>query len=317
MVVSSIHHTRRTPNGWVSFNAPCCHHRGHNPDTRRRGGLKIEDGAISYSCFNCKFKTGYRVGGVLGLKFRKLMGWVGISDVEISAAAIQALRSRQELNSNEAKEVTVIPVGLPNDAVLLDPAIHSEHASYLLSERGLDTNSYAYFISQERKLADRIIIPYIYQGNIVGYSARTIKKDIPHGYPKYVRRIEMPFVFGQEMQLESYSWVPLVEGEFDAISIGGCAISGNEVSEEQADQLIALKKEILVVPDMDRSGSELIQAAIDYEWSVSFPEWPTAIKDVNEAVKHYGRLFVTRHILQTKVSGALNIRLRQKLFRER
>ena len=61
-------------------------------------------------------------------------------------------------------------------------AIHSEHASYLLSERGLDTDSYAYFISQERKLADRIIIPYIYQGNIVGYSARTIKKDIPHGY---------------------------------------------------------------------------------------------------------------------------------------
>ena len=30
---------KQTPSGWISFNAPCCHHNGTGADTRGRGGL--------------------------------------------------------------------------------------------------------------------------------------------------------------------------------------------------------------------------------------------------------------------------------------
>ena len=107
-----------------------------------------------------------------------------------------------------------------------------------------------------------------------------------------------------------------MEGVFDALSVNGMATLGNEVSEEQADQLDALGKTLVVVPDSDKSGDALIQAAIDYGWSVSFPEWPSEVKDVNDAVCKYGVLFVVRHIWETRVSGTTQIKLRLKLYRK-
>ena len=32
---------KASPSGWISFNAPCCHHRGHNQDKRKRGITSI------------------------------------------------------------------------------------------------------------------------------------------------------------------------------------------------------------------------------------------------------------------------------------
>jgi len=31
-----------TQSGWHSFNAPCCHNRGHSVDRRMRGGIKSD-----------------------------------------------------------------------------------------------------------------------------------------------------------------------------------------------------------------------------------------------------------------------------------
>ncbi len=67
---------RRSPSGWLSFNAVCCHHRGESPDTRGRGGLMTSpDGSISYHCFNCQFKISYRPGWHLGYRFRRWLTW--------------------------------------------------------------------------------------------------------------------------------------------------------------------------------------------------------------------------------------------------
>ena len=36
---------KNTSSGWVSFNAPCCVHKGESQDKRLRGGIKqAEDG---------------------------------------------------------------------------------------------------------------------------------------------------------------------------------------------------------------------------------------------------------------------------------
>ena len=30
---------KKTPSGWISFNAPCCVHNGETADKKKRGGV--------------------------------------------------------------------------------------------------------------------------------------------------------------------------------------------------------------------------------------------------------------------------------------
>jgi len=109
--------------------------------------------------------------------------------------------------------------------------------------------------------------------------------------------------------------VIVVEGPFDAMAIDGVAILGNEISEEQVDIIDSLKREVIVVPDWDKPGQSMIDAALEYGWSVSFPVWREEYKDVAGAVEKLGRLFVLKSILAAKQSNGLKIELlRKKIY---
>ena len=58
----------------------------------------------------------------------------------------------------------------------------------------------------------------------------------------------------------------------------------------QADIIDGLSREVILVPDADKTGKKLIEAALEYGWSVSFPVWQQDYKDVNEAVMNLGKL---------------------------
>ena len=50
------HQRRQSSGGWLSFNCPCCVDNGEaRNDTRQRGGIRSDDGIVSYHCFNCGF----------------------------------------------------------------------------------------------------------------------------------------------------------------------------------------------------------------------------------------------------------------------
>jgi len=99
------------------------------------------------------------------------------------------------------------------------------------------------------------------------------------------------------------------------MSIDGVAVLSNECSEQQADIIDTLNREIILVPDCDRAGAKLIDSAISHGWTVSFPVWHETCKDVNEAVVRYGRLFVLKSILEARESSRLKIELkRRKLY---
>jgi hypothetical protein len=55
-----------------------------------------------------------------------------------------------------------------------------------------------------------------------------------------------------------------------------------------------------------------VEQAIEYGWSVSMPEWPAGIKDINDAVCKLGRLATLWLITSAVESNALKIRLRVK-----
>jgi DNA primase len=98
------------------------------------------------------------------------------------------------------------------------------------------------------------------------------------------------------------------------MAVDGVAVLGNEVSEQQADIIDALGREVIVVADADKSGSKLVDAAVKYGWSVSFPVWQEDVncKDISDAVVKYGKLFVLKTIIDSKESSKLKIELLKK-----
>ena len=89
---------KKTPSGWISFDARCCQHQGESPDTRQRGGIMYSgDGSVNYHCFNCGFKANYTPGRYLNNRFRKLLTWLNVPTSVISKLAMKAMAISQEV----------------------------------------------------------------------------------------------------------------------------------------------------------------------------------------------------------------------------
>jgi len=101
---------RLTPSGWTSFNAPCCQHRGHRPDRRKRSGFLIDGDEVAYNCFNCQYAAKYRPGQRLTQKMKKLMGWMGLSDEIIRD--IEFYASELVYRANNGPPKAILPNGL-------------------------------------------------------------------------------------------------------------------------------------------------------------------------------------------------------------
>ena len=97
-------------------------------------------------------------------------------------------------------------------------------------------------------------------------------------------------MFGTDLQQEHWTQAIVVEGIFDALSLNCLALLHNDINDKQATLLKSLRRDITVVPDQDQAGIKLIDRAVALGFAVSMPPWPDDVKDVNDAVKRYGRL---------------------------
>ena len=323
---------KTTPSGWTSFNCPCCIHNNENADTRGRGGLHVNpDGSLSYHCFNCHFKASYQPGRHLTFKFRKFLQWLGAPDGEIKRLVIEAIRIKdlilpEDIKVEPDEKIEFTKRFLPTDARSIIELItfyelsdwQTDHSHFnevilYIDNRGIDFTKYNIYLSEDvsHKLNKRVIIPCYWNDEIIGYTARAIDNDIK---PKYYSHYEPNYVFNTNMQQPDSKFVVVCEGPFDAMSIDGVAVLGNEVSEQQADIIDALGREVIVVADADKAGSKMIDAALKYGWNVSFPIWQETCKDVNEAVVKYGKLFVLKSIIDANESNKLKIELKKKFY---
>ncbi len=327
---------RRSQSGWTSFNAVCCAHNGESADTRGRGGIITNpDGGVSYSCFNCKFKASYQPGRPLSFKFRKLLRWMGADSNEIQRLVVEALRIKDLISPEDIKEpeeeIVFERRTLPEQAKtfwalaefykLADysntPNQLNKAVTYVTS-RHIDCARYDFYWTPEveHKLDHRVIVPFIYKNEIVGYTARALEDGIK---PKYHSNHPAHFVFNLNNQRPDNKFVIVVEGPFDAMAIDGVSTQTNDISEQQAELIESLGKRVIVVPDFDKHinkqgkevwpGAQTIDRAIEYGWSVSFPVWRETCKDVGEAVEKYGKLFVLKSILEAAESNSLKIKL--------
>ena len=331
-VTQILPHKRKTnsSSGWISFNGVCCQHNGESADTRGRGGLVMNpDGGVSYHCFNCNFKASYIPGRHLSYKFRKLLSWLGADEGTVKRLVIDAIRIKdlvapeQLVEVVEQEEIKFKARPLPDDASTLTELAMMYHLKdgdmprdfidsvVYVSSRKVDTQKYPFYWTPETQynLNKRVIIPFTWKNRIIGYSARTFSEDVK---PKYHSSYEPNYVFNTDKQLKDSKFVIVVEGPFDAMAVDGVAVLSNECSEIQADIIDSLGREVIVVPDADKAGAKLVDQAVEYGWSVSFPVWQESHKDVSSAVEAFGKLFVIKSILEARQSNKLKIELRKK-----
>lgn len=305
---------KSSPSGWTSFNAPCCHHRGHAQDTRKRAGLRFDQGIV-YNCFNCKYTASWQPGRPLTEKFKSLCRWMGAGESEVNAMIFEALKTespeyRPEAFVEKAKFTEKeLPPGAMPLVDWLDAHLTPEEEQQLANvveyvvNRGFDPTSKRFYWTPEPGFTDRVILPYFFEGKIVGNTARKIKP----GKPKYVSDQHPHFVFNVDEQKEYKKYIFVVEGQFDAYSVDGVGLLTNEVNEQQARIINALGKQVIVIPDQDKAGLMLIKHAIEQGWSVAFPNWEPDVKDVADAVQRYGKLFVIVDAIKTAQSGEIKI----------
>jgi len=301
---------RSTPSGWHVFNAVCCHHRGHNRDKRQRAGIKFSDAVNwSYHCFNCGYKCGITVGKSFSSNTKQLLAWCGVDAEEIERLSFQSFSQRgagadQWITKKAWTEPEFTTTELPKGARPLT-ILDMPHIEYL-ARRGLAADTYPYHVV-DGEARQRIIIPFYYRGKIVGHTSRYYDDR----QPKYITESQRGYVFNIDGQKREWTVCILVEGQFDAISIGGMACMTNTISDEQAALIKGLGKHVIFVPDRDKAGLSACDRALELGFSVSIPEWGSDVKDVNDAVKKYGRLPTLLSILDGQTSSRITVQIKK------
>ena len=306
---------KTTPSGWLSFNAPCCHHNGTSSDTRLRGGLITNPDGVSYHCFNCGYKASWQQGRNLSVKMRKLLQWLNAPDDVINKLALTIMQENEGVQVTqqlvEVPQFNTVP--LPNDAIkvsdITDFDKHSLAVVEYMASRNLQFDDTEYYWSPSLGYRDRLIIPFYYENRIVGWTARTVTSDKK---PKYLSEQQPGYVFNLDEQRPQKVFAIVCEGPIDALYIDGVALLGSEAKDQQALLINRLNKDIIVVPDRDQAGSKLVEQAIDLGWGVSMPNWEQDITDIGEAVQRYGRIFTLHSIASYAETSPLKIRLGAK-----
>ena len=308
---------KASPSGWVSFNASCCHHNGNSPDRRSRGGIKINEQGWSYHCFNCGYTASFILGRSVSFKARRLLSWLGVPDRDIELANLESLRHRSIHGIvQDRQRVFNTLQGFDFEERELPPGselITQEHPRYwdYCRDRGVPEDfpmmTPTHAAGGIHWTRPCVIVPFTHDNKIVGYTARFLDNK----RPKFISEQQPGYVFGVDLQPANWQHVLVMEGIFDALSIGGVALLHNEISDAQARLIRSLGRETTVVPDQDQAGLELIDRAVELGWAVSIPAWEDC-KDVNDAVKKYGRLGTLLTIMQARETSRIKIELRKK-----
>jgi hypothetical protein len=340
-ITTSLHsRKRRASTGFIRFDCPMCIYRGTGADKRGRGGVKHDGAGIGVHCFNCGFRSKFVAGEVMTRSFREFLGAIGIPEEEVQRLNLRAFRNRMAVQRNpviaESRPAAFVPdwktSELPSGARLLtewaaegceDPNF-LDVVTYLYETRGheiADAYSYAWTPEGENHgMNRRVIIPFLYNGRVVGYTARAIDPDAKQRY-----HMEAPanFMFNTAaLAKPNRRFAIFTEGGFDAIALDGIGLLGAKINAQQIAWIKSFDITPIILPDRDKRGLDLIDMAVANGFHVSFPSlrdgsanqrcWEADVKDAAEATKRYGRLWTLHSVLQSATANKLEINIKRK-----
>jgi hypothetical protein len=302
-----------TQGGWHSFNAICCNKRGHKSDQRQRGGIHIDGNVWTYNCFNCGFCCGFELGHSISDRTREFLKWCGVDEQQISRWNLESLQNKDLLDFTtkfkQEKSLRFERRELPESEQVTDIPKHKIYTEYL-NKRKVNYKEFNFYVTPDEvgRNKNRIIIPYMYKNEVVGFTSRFLDNRIP----KYINNQQPGYVFGYDDQKPNWEVCILTEGIFDALSINGCALTHNTINDDQARLLRQLNRQIIFVPDRDKTGLATCDRAMELGYSVSIPSWHDEIKDVNDAVIKYGKFPTLLSILQSATTSKIKIEMQRK-----
>lgn len=321
-VVESVHRlvmdhlpirTTKTPSGWITFDCPMCN------DKRKRAGIIAKSAKISYHCFNCHYVTGWSPTPYIGQKYKELAARLGASNEDIHRAQIELLKHKEELEGIEEEDYVYNfskfeLVDLPEDVMLVEDLPEEHEVKKYAKQRGLTGLYTLLYFPNDPLYAKRLVVPFTFNGDMVGWTARHVCPPDKQT-PKYLHKMSSGFVFNIDRFADSEREIVIVtEGVFDAITIDGIAVLGNHVTPEQAFLIDKLGKRIILCPDRDEPGKELIEEALALGWEVSFPPWEKDIKDAADAVQRYGRLLTVASIIKHATDNKIKAQVKAKML---
>jgi hypothetical protein len=251
---------------------------------------------------------------------KTLCRWLGSSEDTIKELVFEAMKTEGEDYRPEHQEIKLEFTNkeLPEGAMSIAEWVNSAYLpdvsqdigpviDYVYS-RGMDPLTNDFYWSPAPGYESRVIIPFTWEGRIVGNTARKVTA----GKPKYLSDQHPHFVFNFDQQKENQKYIFVCEGPFDALAVDGVALLTNEIAEQQSRIINSLGAEVIVIPDQDRAGLVLFDRAAELGWSVAMPNWDSDVKDVADAVQRYGRLFVIVDVIKTSQQGQIKINMAKK-----
>lgn len=291
--------TKNTKGGWEKFDAPCCTHNGEGRDKRSRGNIIFSQSGISYNCYNCQYRASWKGGSpIVGKKMADLLLWLGASKDEIRE---MKCKMRVKFQGNE-KPYVHKPKYVNFDFNEMDLPEKAKPIDYWLSQNTFDDNfldmiSYLYsrgdrllqqnfYWSPLEKYSRKIIIPFYWDKEIVGYALRAIDKDFN---PRYLNYKPKSFIYNTESIKDNNKIIIVVEGVFDALSINGVALLGANITDEQVCWLNQQNKTIILFSDNDSNGGKLKNVAEKNHWYfINKLRGYEHLKDASDIVKEIG-----------------------------
>jgi hypothetical protein len=197
------------------------------------------------------------------------------------------------------------------------------HVIEYLGSRGPDiatAMSYYWTPDTKNNMNRRLIIPMRYRGELVGWTGRACDASISQ---RYFNQTPDNFLFNADVLDDpSRKYVIVQEGPTDAIAIDGVSPLGSTLNDVRVRWLNSVPKIKIVVADRDRAGvrkeaHSFIDTALAQGWHVAFPRlgdgkgfqnwWEPDVKDTDQAVRRYGRLYVLRSIIESATDNKIEI----------
>ena len=328
LVLEHVGGLRQTRKGWKTRNCPLCVRRGEPPDRKKRFGIMFNgDGSIRTNCFNCGFAATFKPDKTFSAPFKEFMRAVGISLSDIHKIDFELFRIQCKSGSGKALTLRGAVTSkwtkkkLPTDAMSLktwldagcDDPLFIKTIEYALGRNFTNLDSLYWTPNQATPLVmmnKRLILPFYHKGIIVGYTARYYGKPPTKDIPKYMNTMPSSFIYNLSEQFDyRKKYVILCEGVFDAYVTSAISPVGNTINKDQISLINNLQKTVIVCPDNDEPGDNLVKLALKQGWHVSFPSWRIVAKDAAAAAEKYGRVLTTQAIIEGAESNPLSIQL--------
>ena len=275
---------------------------------------------IVYNCFNCRFTWGWSPSFHMSRKmsmFLQDMGLTASQLMDVSKLIDEYLDS--ETVKKEKSKPRIIR-DIPEEYKSIKQSLYEGIKSPTLAK------VYSYISSRNERLLswedlmwaegrNNFLIPCREFDKIVGYSLRSLDDNSDS---KYIHYIPNGYLYNFDNLLKNRKYQIIVEGQTDALSINGIALLSNVFTPEKLKRLMDYKgdSEIIILPDRDAAGMKIVEQVINEKlpFSVSFPNWDRGIKDAEDAVKKYGRLYTIYTIINSKESDPMKIKMKEKAW---